>query len=363
MTSGLLLQPVAIHNTATKGKDFMFNNSTALLKKRITIAAYCLVALCIFFAIFTPHVWARKWNMAARMAANVVKQCNEPFIDLMCDDNTKLYDTFCGTEDNSMITIFSAATDVFKTVGFLLTISVALGKIFQKFERGQEGTQMVISSIASIFIAGLIIMNIDTITGAIGDLGKELCKTIVGIKSPDEVDADAMADLAEALLKSAGGDTSGGLAWNLVTTVKLFLPATLNVIGCYAIYVVLISKFLEIGIMRIFAPLCIYDIYDEGLRSTGAVYLKRIMAGYIAIAMCAVVAYAVMLVPQCLISGGGGISRGSVFAWVTEMTNQLTSEGYQAKDHVAMFVPLVCTFTCIKAISKTDELANKVMGL
>lgn len=322
------------------------------LKNKITISAYCIIAVCLLLSMTAPRIFAENNDsIAATEALRSVMNCNDVFVNLLADDNTKLYDTFCGLDDGTAFSgAFDAATDVFKVVGFLLTIAAAMGKLFQKYERGQEGSQMVIGAITSICIAGMVIMNIDTTTGTIGKLGQAICEQV--IINPNDEESITTERYAEAVLELYTGQPSGSQSWANEASSQLDGIGLINCLGFYGIYVLLISKFLEIGIMRVFAPLCIYDIYDEGLRSAGAMFLKRILAAYLSIAMAAICASMSYLVQACLASPASienAVSKG-----LTE---------YQAAEEVAPFVPTVCTMVVFKAMTKTDDLANKVMGL
>ncbi len=368
-------------------RKFYYIDTAKKTKRQITIAAYVMIAFCVILAVGFPFAKAYSSSMLAdQAAAGCAKTCTEQFAYYFTDNN-KMYDWCVGsvTEDNltalpGVFSGFDTAYSAFKGIGFVLAMSVALGRLFQKMERGQDGIQIIMMSLMSICVTGIIIMNLDKICGAIGLMGKYIIQYFIYNE-----DTDAGKEFANALKEAYLGAEEGATLFNIKGFLSLLAPSLANTVACYTIHILIISKLLEIALLRMFAPLAVYDVYDEGLRSSGAMYLKRLLASFLSLAMSAFVASMVGFVPAMFIAntyqeaGGaalgvvGGVAaiRGNgIITAATTVLQQLLqkqaengSDTYATASSVAPFIPTIANFTCVKMIKNTDEYAKSVLGV
>ncbi len=392
-TGDITLSPVILKRSFITGMNTKTNTD---LKKKITIASLILIAACFVLTIIVPHVMAdEETGPLGWFSAQSTKLVSSAFIDLLGDSNnaTSIYTWLCGAPHKYTQlprlanTYYANARSVIKTIGAMFAIAATLGKLFNKLERGQEGTQLVISSLSALCITGLVIMNIDKITGVIGELGRQICVLFVQGETPSEVEINEYVKASNELL---GGQEAGGLAYTTVNSIKGISCGLGCIIGYYACYIFLITKMIEIGILRLFAPLAVYDIYEEGLRSNGGMYFKSILAAYLSIAMSAFVGSVALTVGEFFVSytdgvagasvggaavGGtiGGLVGGPLGSAAGSLIGALAAtigtiaknakNDYDGAISVLPFVPTLINITCARAMTKTEEYAKRVLGV
>lgn len=177
----------------------------------------------------------------------------------------------------------------FKVIGFLLCVAIALGHLFQRMERGEEGFQPIGKVLIEIGIVGIFIMNLEKILGLIIQLGL----AIMGEVAAPVVAGELSTEAAEGVLQAITGTSTGSSLWQAEFTSHIGGMFNLANIASIAGVTIFCSYAVEMGIRRLFCPLAIIDIYQEGLRSSGARYLKKIFANVLKLAMCLTVCYIV----------------------------------------------------------------------
>ncbi len=249
------------------------------------------------------------------------------------DDNVYhgFYEFVMGDTSNFMSDTFK---NTIKACGAFWCIAIAFIHFFNNVERGQDPMEMVFKILIEIGIAGLFIMWSDRIMTAIMDSGTAIIALVAG--SGEDI---AGSSTATQILKDLTGKETGDFFWQIGTTLKLLIPWVLSWLIQMVTVFLLLQILFEVAIRRAFAPLAIADIYQEGLRSPGARYMKRFFAVFIKMAVC-------LLIAQI----------GS------ELTSTIGGATGLAGTLVYLFQIIIVNFTLIGVMFRAGEFANDIVG-
>ena len=293
-----------------------------IVSSRILIVAFAIILFVCPIAFADDNEF--QMAMATQITSGVFDVINE-----CMTGNMYTYMVGGGYEGATAVAYASI-----KMLGAFIVIAIALGRVFQNVERGLDPMECVFKALTEIGIAGMFIMYLDKIMAALATIGT----TIIGYASSLGGASDpSMA--AEELLIAISGDSTGGFFWQIKTMGMLLFPwvcsLLITVVAKFAIYQILF----EIGIRKTFAPLAVADIYNEGLRSPGVRYLKRYLAVFIKMAICALTCF----ICNSITAAGGGPS--TAMEWLSYL-----------------FDIIAINFTCVGFMFKTGEYANDIVG-
>ncbi len=245
------------------------------------------------------------------------------------------YDTGEGT----ILASIGTFTDVLTYIAFLLMVIVALSRLVQNLDKGIEAHQAVFKTIIEICIGGIILINAPEIIALIVKLALALYSTLAGSITP-AVDGRSLDDQAIDLINAAMGNHTGAWYWGLFCYVVLAIPFLGAFIASIAAKFCVYQVLIELCIRRIFAPFAIYNIYEEGFRSPGVRYLKKIVACGLKLCICMLVGVFLSMYYKGATSAAGG--AGQFFAYCGQM--------------------LAVSLTGIGFMFKGGEVANDVVG-
>lgn len=234
---------------------------------------------------------------------------------------------------------------ILKGAGMAWALVIAVGHHIAAVEKGADPLESIFKVIIEFSVVALIIVNTATVCNFIVETFKTITTEISG---GDDV-ARAMylpradsKDVLEPYLKALTGKKSGGMFWNLATMARLAIPYCFSLLLCLAGKFVIYQIVIEIGLRRIFAPLAISEIYQDGLRSPGMRYLKKLAAAMLKCLICVVV---VVFVADIQMSMLHGIETG-------------TGDGVSGYIVTCLLLGL----TSIGTMMKCGELANDIVG-
>ena len=302
------------------------------MRKRINILTVCLVIVCFILSFSMPLAKADLNETIANMSETILMGTSEMAAEILSDSDG-LYNKI--VISNPMgIDQFEKFYKAVKVIGRFLVIILAMGHLISNIEKGQDPVECVFKVLIEIGISLIIIMNLDKIISILGQLGTWFITT-----AGDSVEPKSPHLAASDLLVSLTGDDDGGFGWRLGAIAMLSLPFFLSFAAMIACKFAFYQIILEIGIRKCFAPVAVADIYQEGLRSPGARYLKKFVALFIRLA-------AAILICNIM---------GSLSESVDIMGNP---------HGVLMGVAelLILNFTAVGFIFKTGEIANDVVG-
>ena len=97
-----------------------------------------------------------------------------------------------------------------------------------------------------------------------------------------------------------------GMKDKLSYIVLALIPWLISMIGEIILQIVLISRILEIGVMTVFAPIAISDVYREGTSSTGVQYMKKMLALGMQVAVIIIINVATQAIISEIMGSGAG---------------------------------------------------------
>ena len=276
-------------------------------------------------------------NFPLSMAQMILEGVSDTINNTFSDTNG-MYSYVSG---ETMATEYAAATLVFKTLALILCFAIAFSHMFEKIEKGQDTMDSILNVFTELIICFALIANLDKLMDFCTDFMHLIQTTLsgAGVGTLEEVDAGITA---EDLLTAVTGEASGGLVWEVQAICALILPYALAVIGSIAATLACYSILVEMAIRKIFAPLAVYDIYQEGLRSPGFRYIKKYLACLLRVVVTMVIA-----------SLGG------------QLTSALMTSGTgSVLDSTKVVIGIIAiNFTVIGMIFKSSEYANDIVGV
>lgn len=301
------------------------------MRKRINILTVCLVIVCFILSFSMPLAKADLNETIVEMSQQILLGTNA-----MVDGALKspLYTNLVSSPTMGY-SEFENFYKAVKVIGGFLVIILAMGHLISNIEKGQDPVECVFKVLIEIGISLIIIMNLDKLISILGQLGTWFIETS-GTVDPAAAGADPTS-----LLRALTGDDDGGFGWRLGAIAMLSLPFFMSYAANIACKFAMYQIILEIGIRKCFAPIAVADIYQEGLRSPGARYLKKFVALFLRLA-------AAILICTVL----GKLTNDAALAAASAGSGALT----------AIAEILVLNFTAVGFIFKTGEIANDVVG-
>ena len=279
-----------------------------VIKRRIILfALFLILSLGIFVAV-TPSAsagfegstatWPENW------AIDITEGCTTMVLDTISNENDKpfgyVYHSLTQTEPKEPIAIsVSAVTTVTKIIGAFFVLIIAFSRMINNVSQGQDSTEMLMKAITEFAIAGIIIVNCDEIAKVIMNLGSAITREVgkavqtAGAAGGDGSSVSPAIQLIRSVIKKDSYN-GGKVGWTdgFKCAIQLLLPWAITYLVKIACAFAIISVLLEITIRRIFLPMSIADIYQEGLRSPGARYLKRFFGAFLKLALFIVISVA-----------------------------------------------------------------------
>ena len=149
----------------------------------------------------------------------------------------------------------------------------------------------------------MFIMNSDAIVGYLMDAGTALSE---GITNTDVGYNFFSTDHPERKTMLINGIEKFGMKDKLSYIVLALIPWLISMIGEIILQIVLISRILEIGVMTVFAPIAISDVYREGTSSTGVQYMKKMLALGMQVAIIIIINVATQAIISEIMGSGAG---------------------------------------------------------
>lgn len=224
-----------------------------------------------------------------------------------------------------------------KIIALIFVLGITVIHFFEAIDRGRDPVECTFKILVEFCISTFFLINAEKIMAFIAKLGILLI-SLISVNSA-EIDNTAQR---EALLIAVSGKTDGGMFWFIKCFAILSIPWLMSLLIIIAAKCVIIQLMLELAIRRAFASLAITDMYKEGLRSPGMRYIKKYLAAFIKLMICA---FITILLPKILI-----VASPDTFS------NVSTAFSY-------MFTIIAINFAAIVAMLKAGEQANDIIGM
>lgn len=232
-------------------------------------------------------------------------------------DGTSVYDSMNKVTDD----ILEKPGFAIVIIGGIWCIIVTVSRIFQAMERGQDPVESTFKMLLELTIACLIMLHCQDIINWVLNLGHAVAENIHNLLTGNSEDA---AKQVKELLENVSGSDHGGIKWWIKAWAALLLPYILSLLLSLVAQFIVYSTILEIAIRKLFAPLAVADTYQDGMRSPGMRYFKKLFATILKLSAIMLIGY----IAGMIISATG--LQGASMAWGIIVIN-LTAIGIMFK--------------------------------
>lgn len=342
-------------------------NALAINEKKQKITIWCLITIVLFstLVMLTPITHALQagegWCNSVKEKANLITGgAVQEVVLMITGDNpdpivelaTKTINVNTTTNVAKFMSPYIGFYNVLKIMGATIILALALSRVFTNIDKGTDPMEAVFKVLIEIAIAGIFCMYIDKIFSILTQLGLELCKLLGdgGITSTEILSQngvvefpveswDLVAKLSSDDFADKIDDGSAELFETIAITMDLLFPwvamLIMKIVAKFAVYQVAI----EIMIRRFFAPIAVVDVYQEGIRSPGARYIKKYFATVLKL---------LMIVFICILTNDLGQN-------LLEDKENMTAWTYMSS-------LILVNLTGISLFFKTAEYTNDIVG-
>lgn len=169
----------------------------------------------------------------------------------------------------SIWTVVGGVSEALKVIGIMLVCVFFVLDLIDCVTRGQFTPDILFRSLIKLFIASLLITNINLVSTYIVDFGASFSSYIAN-------DSTAIATSISNVWDEVSSST--GLINNMGKIVANLIPYICMWAATLIVMVLSVSRAFDIAIRAAFAPVGMADIYDGGTKSAGFRYLKKLLA-------------------------------------------------------------------------------------
>lgn len=249
------------------------------------------------------------------MSETIVNGVNQPVIDTINGTGYagKFY-TFVvggGIDGDTVSTFYEGIITGLKAAAGVLAVIYAASDLIMDMARGHEPAMEIMEKYAfQLFLLMLVLVYIDDIM----DYTFQLGGAFLDLFANEGAKGGELTAIKLLRLMNNGNPTQvSGICAVIYTFIpvfaKLAIPYMIGFISNVLIYVVLLSTILELAVRKIFMPLAILDIYRDGLRSRGMMYVKKIIAIFLKIGVAIIT---VGISSKLMQWSGEALSEGAV---------------------------------------------------
>lgn len=270
---------------------------------------------------------------------------------------------------DALTTVFTDASikqiiDIFLGIGVsLLTVFLYID-ILDKATKDMITLEKLIMIFIKYFLAIMILINLPDLIVTLFNLAKGLYDMLgekasfnslnieyyPGHNPNTAVYPEWSEDLQKAF-KEAGIKNGISALWkNFLALITTILVILVMWVGKIAGYFVVAGNALSLIARVLFAPLGVVQCFDEGLRSSGIRYLKKIVADALTFAVILGIMYAMSRIQVAILGGTGKIER-------------ITPDNVLSLLSIKYCIgAIVLQLSAVGAMMKASQIANDVVG-
>lgn len=175
-------------------------------------------------------------------------------------------------------------------VSMLMVLIISFTRYFQQLDKGADPKESLYKTLSSVFMIGIIVVNIDAFLGYAVQLGEWFINAALdAVAAGANIGANDYAIVSQATLVDLTGKSAGGALWWMESVLILIIPWILSLLMQVVAQMLAWTILIELGVRKAFAPFAIVDIYGEGMRSPGVRYLKKYIATFLKVAIALVI--------------------------------------------------------------------------
>ena len=270
---------------------------------------------------------------------------------------------------DTLTTVFTDASikqiiDIFLGIGVSLLTVFLYVDILDKSTKDMITLEKLIMIFIKYFLAIMILINLPDLIVTLFNLAKGLYD-MLGEKDPfnslnieyypghnpnTAVYPEWSEDLQKAF-KEAGIKNGISALWkNFLALITTILVILVMWVGKIAGYFIVAGNALSLIARVLFAPLGVVQCFDEGLRSSGIRYLKKIVADALTFAVILGIMYAMSRMQVAILGGTGKIER-------------ITPDNVLSLLSIKYCIgAIVLQLSAVGAMMKASQIANDVVG-
>lgn len=270
---------------------------------------------------------------------------------------------------DALTTVFTDASikqiiDIFLGIGVsLLTVFLYID-ILDKATKDMITLEKLIMIFIKYFLAIMILINLPDLIVTLFNLAKGLYD-MLGEKAsfnslnieyypghnPNTAVYPEWSEELQKAFKEAGIKNGISALWkNFLALITTILVILVMWVGKIAGYFVVAGNALSLIARVLFAPLGVVQCFDEGLRSSGIRYLKKIVADALTFAVILGIMYAMSRIQVAILGGTGKIER-------------ITPDNVLSLLSIKYCIgAIVLQLSAVGAMMKASQIANDVVG-
>lgn len=270
---------------------------------------------------------------------------------------------------DALTTVFTDASikqiiDIFLGIGVSLLTVFLYVDILDKATKDMITLEKLIMIFIKYFLAIMILINLPDLIVTLFNLAKGLYDMLgekasfsslnieyyPGHNPNTAVYPEWSEDLQKAF-KEAGIKNGISALWkNFLALITTILVILVMWVGKIAGYFVVAGNALSLIARVLFAPLGVVQCFDEGLRSSGIRYLKKIVADALTFAVILGIMYAMSRIQVAILGGTGKIER-------------ITPDNVLSLLSIKYCIgAIVLQLSAVGAMMKASQIANDVVG-
>ena len=270
---------------------------------------------------------------------------------------------------DALTTVFTDASikqiiDIFLGIGVSLLTVFLYVDILDKATKDMITLEKLIMIFIKYFLAIMILINLPDLIVTLFNLAKGLYDMLGEKASSNSLNIEYYPghnlntavypewseDLQKAF-KEAGIKNGISALWkNFLALITTILVILVMWVGKIAGYFIVAGNALSLIARVLFAPLGVVQCFDEGLRSSGIRYLKKIVADALTFAVILGIMYAMSRIQVAILGGTGKIER-------------ITPDNVLSLLSIKYCIgAIVLQLSAVGAMMKASQIANDVVG-
>lgn len=270
---------------------------------------------------------------------------------------------------DALTTVFTDASikqiiDIFLGIGVSLLTVFLYVDILDKATKDMITLEKLIMIFIKYFLAIMILINLPELIVTLFNLAKGLYDMLSGSASfeslhieyypghnPNTAVYPEWSEDLQKAFKEAGIKNGISALWkNFLALITTILVILVMWVGKIAGYFIVAGNALSLIARVLFAPLGVVQCFDEGLRSSGIRYLKKIVADALTFAVILGIMYAMSRIQVAILGGTGKIER-------------ITPDNVLSLLSIKYCIgAIVLQLSAVGAMMKASQIANDVVG-
>ena len=232
--------------------------------------------------------------------------------------------------------VMEIGTGALQALGIAMLLAYAIAHMLESIEQGKDTLEAATKFFLELCFGAVVILNVNVLLDLLANIGTLIANVFSGILFSGTDSLVNRSTVLDVLRSVTGKDHGGFWEWQLGCAIELIIPYALNFITKVAASFAILSILIELAIRKIFAPLAVVNIYNEGLRSPGIRYFKKYFATALKLALCVAISLlTTILILLCI----------------------------DAKGNLLLIVIIAIQFSGVGLMFKGGDITNDVIGV